>query len=576
LKELVKMSEKALINLTAMDFSEIKENLKAFLRNQSEFSDYNFEGSGLNVLIDLLAYNSQNNAYLANMIANESEIDSAILRSNVVSRAKLLGYTPKSNTAARAVLSVIISDPGNTTTSLLMPRGTRYVVRAGAQQFTFVTLQDYNLPLNEDGVYRNDEIEVFEGIIKSFSFDAIEDRRFVIPSKKLDTSTLKVVVFDSYAYNANEIYEQAFGVSKIGPTSAVFWIYETDNGNYEIKFGDNVFGKTPILNSIVYTEYLETNGSSANDFSQFSLVGVFEGYENADVTIESINSSSGGSEPELTSSIKLNATRFFQSQNRAITKEDFAAITNDIYPYAKSVAVWGGEEVSPPKYGQVFISIIPNSITKLTSTNKRDLERKIRDRSVVGIQPKIVDPKFIKINLSTFVDVRRNSSSGLNNFSKEIRDLIVSYFDNGFGIFNNDFYYSNLLTIIKNYSRSIVGVRAEYTISLTASLLDTDYYFENAIVKGSLKSNKVRVAGDSVFYTIEDTNSDGILYAGLTAIGTVNYDTGSIYVNTSIIQETSTGALELFVEPLEDDIFAGFATAIALDTTRLAVELRSV
>jgi hypothetical protein len=494
----------------------------------------------------------------------------------VVSRAKLLGYTPKSNTAARAVLSVIISDPGNTTTSLLMPRGTRYVVRAGAQQFTFVTLQDYNLPLNEDGVYRNDEIEVFEGIIKSFSFDAIEDRRFVIPSKKLDTSTLKVVVFDSYAYNANEIYEQAFGVSKIGPTSAVFWIYETDNGNYEIKFGDNVFGKTPILNSIVYTEYLETNGSSANDFSQFSLVGVFEGYENADVTIESINSSSGGSEPELTSSIKLNATRFFQSQNRAITKEDFAAITNDIYPYAKSVAVWGGEEVSPPKYGQVFISIIPNSITKLTSTNKRDLERKIRDRSVVGIQPKIVDPKFIKINLSTFVDVRRNSSSGLNNFSKEIRDLIVSYFDNGFGIFNNDFYYSNLLTIIKNYSRSIVGVRAEYTISLTASLLDTDYYFENAIVKGSLKSNKVRVAGDSVFYTIEDTNSDGILYAGLTAIGTVNYDTGSIYVNTSIIQETSTGALELFVEPLEDDIFAGFATAIALDTTRLAVELRSV
>ena len=570
------MSEKALINLTAMDFSEIKENLKAFLRNQSEFSDYNFEGSGLNVLIDLLAYNSQNNAYLANMIANESEIDSAILRSNVVSRAKLLGYTPKSNTAARAVLSVIISDPGNTTTSLLMPRGTRYVVRAGAQQFTFVTLQDYNLPLNEDGVYRNDEIEVFEGIIKSFSFDAIEDRRFVIPSKKLDTSTLKVVVFDSYAYNANEIYEQAFGVSKIGPTSAVFWIYETDNGNYEIKFGDNVFGKTPILNSIVYTEYLETNGSSANDFSQFSLVGVFEGYENADVTIESINSSSGGSEPELTSSIKLNATRFFQSQNRAITKEDFAAITNDIYPYAKSVAVWGGEEVSPPKYGQVFISIIPNSITKLTSTNKRDLERKIRDRSVVGIQPKIVDPKFIKINLSTFVDVRRNSSSGLNNFSKEIRDLIVSYFDNGFGIFNNDFYYSNLLTIIKNYSRSIVGVRAEYTISLTASLLDTDYYFENAIVKGSLKSNKVRVAGDSVFYTIEDTNSDGILYAGLTAIGTVNYDTGAIYVNTSIIQETSTGALELFVEPLEDDIFAGFATAIALDTTRLAVELRSV
>src|SRR5690606_14988017 len=192
------MTERALINLTAMEFSEIKENLKAFLRKQDEFTDYNFEGSGLSVILDLLAYNAQHTAYLANMLANEAEIDSAILRANVVSRAKLLGYTPKSTTASRAVLSITINDPGNQSTSLLMPRGTRFIAKSASQQFTFTTLDDYNLYLDESGVFRNDEVEVFEGTIKAYSFDVISnERRYIIPSKKIDTNTLRVAVYDN-------------------------------------------------------------------------------------------------------------------------------------------------------------------------------------------------------------------------------------------------------------------------------------------------------------------------------------------------------------------------------------------
>lgn len=568
------MIEKALINLTAMEFSEIKSNLKNFLKSQSEFTDYNFEGSGLNILIDLLAYNSQNNAYLANMIANESELDSAILRSNVVSRAKLLGYTPKSSTAARAVLSITIDDPTSESASLLLPRGTRFVVRAGSQQFTFVTLEDNNLPLTDGGVYRNDEVEVFEGTIKTFSYVATEDRRFVLPSKKIDVSTLKVVVFDNYAYNANEIFTRAFGVNKIDSNSAVFWVYETDNGNFEVKFGDGTFGKKPKTNGIVYFEYLETNGPIANDFSQFALIGSFSGYEQADITIVTINSTSGGADPEQTSSIKLNAPRFFQSQNRAVTKEDFISVTTDVYPYAKSVAVWGGEEIYPPKYGQVFISIIPESISKLTTTNKRNLERKIRAKSVVGINPKIIDPKFIKLNLTVFVDIRRTYVNGLSNFSKELKDLVKDYFKNEFGIFNSDFYYSNLLAKVKNFSRAVVGARADYTLSLISDLSQTEFKFENAIEPGSVRTSKIRVTGELEYDNV--TDKDGVLISNSKTIGYVDYENGVVTLIPNMIQSSVDGSLEVFMTPANDDIVSGFASAIILDETRVAVELRVV
>ncbi len=568
------MAEKASINLTSMDFAEIKANLKAYLKTQDEFSDYNFEGSGLNVLVDLLAYNSQNNAYLANILANESEIDTAILRSNVVSRAKLLGYTPKSTTASRAVLSITIDDPSNLSTSLLLPRGTKFVVKSSSQQFVFVTLQDYNLNIDNTGIFRNDEVEVFEGTIRAYSFDVQDERRYIIPSKKIDTNTLKVVVFDNSSTNSYTTYEKAFGVSKINADSSVYWVYETDGGQFEIKFGDDVFGKKPITNGIVYCEYLESSGSSANDFSKFSLVGTFEGYENAEITVVTVNTSAGGAEAESTNSIKINAPRFYQSQNRAITKDDFAAVTNDIYPYAKSVAVWGGEETTPPQYGQVFISIIPNSLSKLTSTNKRDLERKIKTRTVAGITPVIVDPKFIKLNMTVYADIRRNTTNGISIFTKQISDLIEEYFENTFGIFNSDFYYSNLLTEIKNFSRSIVGVRANYSLSLTGSLITETYSFENKLVPGSISTNKVRLLGETPFNNIKDVS--GVLYSGTTVIGSVDYDKGLVTINTKLIQESSSGYIEVFATPLEDDVFAGFATALVLDKTRLSVELRSV
>jgi hypothetical protein len=566
--------EKALVNLTSMEFGEIKESLKAFMKTQTEFSDYNFEGSGLNVLLDLLAYDSQNKAYLANMLANESEIDSAILRSNIVSRAKLLGYSPRSSTASRAVLSIKVVDSSIASASLLLPRGTKFIVRSGALQFIFITLQEYNLLPNALGEYTHSEVEVFEGSLKTFSWDVVQDKRYILPSKKIDTSTLKVAVFESLNSNQHEVFEKSSGLAKIDNNSPAYWLFETDNANHEVKFGDGIFGKLTTLGGVVYTEYLETSGPLANDLSKFSLMGVFSGYENADIAIETINVSSGGADIEASSSIKLNAPRFFQSQNRAVTKRDYESVTKDIYPYAKSVAVWGGEETTPPQYGKVFISIIPVSVTKLTSTNKRDIERKLRERSVTGVTPVILDPKFIKMNLSVYVDVFRNKSSGINNFNSEISTLITEYFSSSFGSFNNDFYYSNLLTLIKNYSRGIAGARADFSLSLVGGISQTEYIFENSIRSGSVRTTTVRLTGQTSFASIEDFS--GVLKCQNVVVGSIDYSSGKITLVENLIQETSSGSLEIFVVPSLDDIVAGFNSALILDESRLVVELKVV
>lgn len=556
------------VNLTSMDFESIRNNLKDYLKKQDYFKDYNFEGSGLKILLDVLAYNSQNNAYLANMLANESEIDTAILRSNVLSRAKMLGYHPKSSTASRAVISIRIEDSSLTQDSLLLPRGTRFGANGDGQQFVFQTLQEYNLNKTSPGVYENHEIEIFEGILKAYSFDVVNtDRRYVIPSKKIDTNTLKVAVYPNDTSNIYEVYHKETTIQKIDSESRVFWVFETDNGYQELQMGDNVFGKRPDINSVIFCEYLDTNGPVANDLRSFTLVGSFAGFENSDISINTMNVSSGGSNPEATSSIKLNAPRFFQSQNRAVTKDDYAAITHEIYPYAKSVAVWGGEESNPPAFGKVFISIIPKSLTKLTSSNKRDLEKKIKSRGIVGIDPKIIDPNIINIGLSVVSTIRAGSNNTFGNISNQIRDVVLDHFNDEFGIFDADFYYSNLVTVIKNSNRAIANVKASIILSMTKTVTDDlEFSFENDLDENTIRSETFDLDGTPQ----QIVSKDGKLILSGKEIGTVK-NGKIVFADISNLPKELT----LFATPTSQDLFSGFATAFKLDQSRLSVEVRT-
>ena len=565
------------VNLVDMDFHSIKESLKEFMKKQTVFKDYNFEGSGLSALLDVLAYNSQNNAYLANMLANEAEIDSAVVRANVVSRAKLLGYTPRSITAARAVLSVSIFDAARQQDTLVIPRGTRFTVKGDGQQYVFVTLKPHTLK-KLGTKFTADDVEVFEGQIKAHTFDVeTTERRFVLPSNTIDTSTLLVAVYPNATATTFDVFQRAHGIAKIDKDTPAYWIQETDAGYHELKFGDGVFGKAPAVNSVVYVEYLETQGRAANNLSRFALVGSFAGYENADITIRTVQESNGGAAPETTNQIKLNAPRFFQSNNRAVTKSDFAAVANDVYPYAKSVSVWGGEEVNPPQFGKVFVCIIPQNLIKLTSANKKDIERKIKERAVIGIQPVVVDPKFLRLNMTVTTTLRSTTNVSLGALSSQIRALVEGYFDNGFGTFDTDFHYSELLTLIQNHSRAIAGTRIDYTMNIDFPIREKELVgsYENALVPGSIKSMPVVWKKDGKTYQIIDkpAGSVGVLSINDKTVGKVNYATGEIRLDTSNIGSTE---LTFTATPANDDLIAGFATAIMLNKNNLTVELKTV
>lgn len=565
------------VNLVDLDFNTIKTNLKEFLKDKPEFADYNFEGSGLNYILDLLAYNSQNNAYLANMLANEAEIDSAILRSNVVSRAKLMGYTPKSKTSARATIKVTIVDPTNLSTSLLMPRGTRFFATAGNAQYSFITLQDYNLYLNEaTGAYENAEVEIVEGRIKNFTWDVAEGNRYVLPNADIDTGTLKVAVFDSPSSQKFTLYEKAFGVNGVDNTSTVFWVYETDFGRFEIRFGDGVFGAAPSAGTVVYAEFVESSGPDANEIFSFSLAGSFAGYENSEITITTLVPSSGGADAERTTSIKLNAPRFFSSQGRAVTTDDFISVVNDVYPYAKSVHVWGGETEKPPQYGKVFISVIPETLTKLSDATKRNIERMVSRKATVGIVPKIIDPDYTFVNMSAIVEVRRELSESMGSLSQEIRNRITTHFDDELGVFDRGMRYSKVLERINSYSRAILSSKLMFTISKTlspvvgASTYSTD--MRNELVPGSVYSSRFDAVGIGQKVAISD--KDGILYAGGEVIGAVDYKTGFIQF-TAAVTNPDLNRIEVFAKTVDNDVYVDRSGAVVLSPSRLTIQIKA-
>lgn len=562
------------INLVSLDFEDIKDSLKNYFKTQDEFKDYNFDGSGLNTLLNVLAFDAQQNAYLANMLANESNIDTAVLRENVVSRAKIVGYTPKSQKAAKAVLSISINDPTNQSSSLLLPRGTRFTAGSAGNVYSFTTLVDYNLYLNPvSGQYENTEIEVFEGTIKAVSWTVDRDTRFVINNLKIDTDSLKVAVFPSYNDGNGETYERAIGLERVNPESRVFWIGETDGARFELLFGDNVFGKKPQITHVVYAEFLATNAADANGYNRFALAGQFAGYENSQITITTINPSNGGTGAESTNSIKVNAPRAYAAQGKATAPDDYSSLVTDLYPYAHAVNSWGGDEERPVKYGKTYISVIPQGGGVLTEYTKNDLIRKIKKRAVSGITPVFVDPEYIRFNMTCYANIRRNSIANLKPFSTELRTLIIDFFKNKFYNFDSSFYYSNLVTEIENYSRSINSVRLDFELSIADIIGRSTFNFKNAIVPGTIRSTKLDIAQNISSVSITDVN--GKLYLDKALIGKVDYETGYIEITDNTIS-SSNNLIEIFVTPVNDDVIVSNRSVIIMDESRLSVELRSV
>ena len=447
------------LNVTDLDFDTLKSNLKSFLKQQSEFSDYDFEGAGLNVLLDILAYNTHYNSYYLNMLANESFLDSAILRNSVVSHAKRFGYTPRSASAPLAKINFSVDSLSSTPGSLTLPEGYIFLSNLiDSKSYNFITLEDTTVSKTGNNfVFTN--LKIYEGQLATYSFTHVEASNpkqiFTLPDINIDTSTIKVSVRESISNSTSTVYTLNTDALDIDSTSEVYYIQEGQNNKYEIYFGNNVLGKKIPDGSIVSVKYLITNGDLANKANSFIATSTIGGYST--FIVNSTLAASGGAPRETVDQIKFAAPLQFTSQNRAVTKNDYIKLIQQKYPQFEAVNVWGGEENDPPIFGKVFISAKPKEGFEVTDAEKEFVKEKIiKPISILTVTPEIVDIdyNFLKLISKVYYDPTKTISN-TNTLKSSIQTEIENYCNDNLNTFNSIFKSSILSSRIDNLDSAI-------------------------------------------------------------------------------------------------------------------------
>lgn len=448
--------------VTELDFSQIKNNLKNFLRDQSEFSDFDFEASGINVLLDILAYNTHYMAFYNNMIANEMFLDTASLRDSVVSHAKMLGYTPVSSVSPRATINLQVTRTiGSTQATLTLPRFTRFQSTPfNGISYTFVNKDtrsvDYDPTCNR---FCFDNLYIYQGepLTYTFTYNSTNNpsQSFELPDDRIDISTLEVIVQESASSLRSERYTLATDATIVQSDSKIYFVDETRNGKYRIYFGDGVIGQNLQNGNIVIANYIRTDGFAANKSNAFTVVESVGGFNST--IIYPIKAASGGNSPESTAKIRFSAPKAYVSNNRGVTKEDLISIINRNYPYFEAVNVWGGEENDPPIYGKVFIAAKPTLGFEITESEKLDvINNVIKPISVVTVIPEFVDVDYNYLNIfvEVYYDAAKTARSS-DAIKAIVRSSILGYKDAELDDFNSRFKLSRMLRAIDDSETSI-------------------------------------------------------------------------------------------------------------------------
>jgi hypothetical protein len=550
------------LRIAELDFDAIKSNLKNYLKSQTEFSDYDFEGSTLAVLLDVLAYNTHYNAYLANMLANEMFIDSAVKRQSVVSIAKLFGYLPRSIIASSAYVDITVANPTGSPASLTLPRYSQFSTSIDGTSFTFVNTEPVTInPLNGDYVFSN--VKISEGSQLVYKFVVVTpgpDEKYEIPNIDIDTNTLYVTVQESATNLTTTTYTKVSDIVSLNGTSNVYFIEENTKGRYEIYFGDGVLGKKLTAGNIVTVYYLVSTGSSANFSSELAQTFTFSGeIGGGDVSVATVSNSTGGASRESITELKFNAPKSYATLDRAVTTDDYKTLIQQYYPYAESVAVWGGEENIPPKYGKVIISLKPFSGFVISDAVKNDIKvNLLQGKQIVGLTPEFIDPEYTYIGFD--IEVKYNpklttlSAVQIRNFTD---NTVKEYFRTQLQKFDLDFYLVKLLNNIIDIDSSIFGCTIVPRIQrrLTPTLNSVNTYtgdnkikLSNRILPNSLNSSVFYFTFNSLVArciikdvpdtTVPDNNGTGTLalfdyLSGtklLSNIGKVYYYNGEIEI----------------------------------------------
>ena len=550
------------LNVSELDFDQIKNNLKNFMKSQSQFQDYDFDGSGLNVLMDILAYNTHYNAMLAHFSLNEAFLDSAQIRGNVVSRAGLLGYVPRSVLSPRATIELVVdastSDSANLPTSLVLERGTKFTTIVDGISFTYSTLESQTAIISTSKTFIFSNLQLAEGTIRSLSYrvdNDIENQKFQISDKDADTSSLRVRVQNNQESQQYDSYRQFVTLQGVSSDTQVYHLQENSSGFYQIFFGDGVIGKKPVNDNIITLDYLVTKGTSSNGANTFSLVSAFPTLSEPTITVKTIINANGGTAPETTESIRFNAPITFQAQDRAVTAQDYTAIIQKNFANIESISTWGGEDNIIPDYGKAYISIKPLIGTALTANEKEEIRSIVKAKNIVSINTEIVDPEFTNLELDVIFkynpSLTSRSKSALESL---VKDVVLDYNFNQLNKFDGVFRHSELLTLIDSSDPAITSttLRPFLFKTITPSVAATNNnfnltfagaFFTQKGIAFNMSSTAFKIGGvDHFFGDIEIVgssnrtimiykivNSENVVTLG--DIGLINAETGIVTLN---------------------------------------------
>ncbi len=606
----------ALVNFSNLDFDQIKASIKSYLRSNSNFTDYDFEGSNLAILIDTLAYNTYISSYNANMLSNEVFLDGATLRENVVSLARNVGYLPKSITASRARISFFIdvSELTSNPVSLTLKQGIVCTtsINFGDQSFVFSIPSDITVPVsNGFAIFEN--IDIYEGnfLVDYFTVDSFnKNQKFILDNPNIDTSLLRIVVRESQNSSISRAYKFVDNITDVKSTDNIFFLNEINDQRYEIIFGDGSFGSKLENGNYIVASYITTSGESGNGISDFSFAGRI--IDNNGTTIKiippiisTIDPSSGGSQIESISSIKKFAPRVYASQNRAVTATDYESIIPLIYPETESVSVFGGEELDPPKYGKVFITVKPKNGSYIPNNIKDNLKLSLRKYAVAGIVPEFIDLKYLYIEYDSKVYYNINLTSGPEDVRNSVIKNITRYSkSNELNKYGSRFKYSKFLKLIDDSSNAItsnitrVSMRRDLKIELGRFgeyeiCFGNQFYIKNA--SNNLKTSGFTVSGiTGTVYFGDTVNSDGktgnVFLFKLDSqskpviirksVGSIDYERGEVRINSINIISTSKKSfgdniIEFSILSKSNDIIGKQDLYIQLDINKSRVDMIS-
>ena len=589
-------------NTTELDFDQIKDNLKNyFKRGDSSFRDWDFDGSGLNNLLDVLAYNTHYNAMNAHVAMNESFLDSAQVRSNVVSRAKLLGYIPASKSAAVASINMTLTPlAGVTNQAYSLNRGESFSTTIDESDYTFILLEDTQVSLSTDSegdtTYQFNDLSIYQGVLKERRYavdNSLQNQKFVIDDSNIDTTSIVVKVYEnanSQSYDVYSRFDQF--TANIDGNTPIYFLEENYAGKYEIHFGNNSIGKLPSNAAIIEIDFLSTKGDFANGASAFIWNGGADSIVDGTSTIIVNSKSGGGSDKEDIESVRYNAPLSYIAQNRAVTADDYSVLVKQIYGSLDSISVWGGELNDPPAFGKAFISIKPTGALTTTAEEKESIIEALQNKRILSIEPVIVDPDYTYLFFNVFFKFNSNLTAlTAGQIQTNVRDVIESFNAQNLQNFDGVFRHSQLLQSIDTSDVAILNSAARVFLYKDLSLVfgtsishelnfNAELFVDDA-VSSIIQSSSWKYTGYDYYLGDEGAGAERNVYVYrldqnvkvkmVNSVGTLNSSTGKLILNSSLIPLEQNENIRIEVSPNSNDIVTSKNNILQIDVPKSTV-----